>query len=251
MTNTEEKLEYKIIGDDIQAVDINLNPGDVIRAEAGSFMYMEDGVEMQTKAEGGIFSGFKRMLTGESFFITNFLNNSSQKRNVSFSAPYPGHIMPVNLDDFGGVFYCQKDSFLCAEGTVDIDIAFTKKIGAGLFGGEGFILQKLTGSGIAFVHIGGTLVERELQSGEHLKVDTGCLAGFSEGVDYDIKFIGGISNSLFGGEGLFFVTLTGPGKVYMQTLPFSRIADRINAGQTGGETRRGGNSLLGNILQGD
>lgn len=245
-----DKIDYQIIGSDIQAVSIGLDPSEVVRAEPGSLMYMEDDIQMQTNAEGGLFKGLKRMFSGESFFITNFLNSGSQKRTIAFSAPYPGHIMPVDLKNFNGVFYCQKNSFLCAAGGVDVDMSFTKKLGAGFFGGEGFILQKLAGDGLAFVHIGGTLVEKELAPGETLRVDTGCLAGFTEGITYDIQFIGGFQNTLFGGEGLFFATLTGPGKVFLQTLPFSRIADRINSGRTSGEVRRGG-GLIGTLTSGN
>lgn len=222
-------IDYTIYGDDMQIVEIELDPGEGVRAEAGAMMYMDEDIRMQTGVEGGLFKGFKRMLTGESFFITTFLNEGKTRQKVAFGAPYPGKIIPVDLKEFGGEILCQKDAFLCAAKGIDIDIAFTKKIGAGLFGGEGFILQRVRGDGMAFIHAGGTLVRRELKRGEVLKLDTGCLAAFSPTVDYDIQFIGGFKNALFGGEGLFLVRLEGPGIVYMQSLPLSRLADRIAA----------------------
>ncbi len=220
-------IDYKIYGDDMQLVEIELDPGEGVRAEAGAMMYMEEGIEMQTGTEGGLFKGFKRMLTGESFFITTFQYNGNGKGHVAFGAPYPGKIIPLHLDELGGSFLCQKDSYLCSANGIDIEVAFTKKIGAGLFGGEGFILQRLQGHGIAFVHAGGAIIKKELQPGESLKVDTGCLVAFSPTVNYDIEFIGGFKNALFGGEGLFLAKLTGPGTIYLQSLPFSRLADRI------------------------
>ena len=222
-------IDYKIHGDDMQIVEVELDPNEGVRAEAGAMMYMEDGIQMQTSAEGGAFKGFKRMLTGESFFITNFYNISSVKRHIAFSAPYPGKIIPIDLAAVGGSFLCQKDAFLCAANGVDIEIAFTKKLGAGFFGGEGFILQRLVGNGLAFVHSGGTIIQKNLVPGETLKVDTGCLVAFSPSVDYDIQFVGGFKNTLFGGEGLFFAKLTGPGIVYLQSLPLSRLADRLSS----------------------
>ena len=205
---------------------------------------------------GGIFKGLKRAITGESFFITTFLNNASGKAKVAFAAPYPGKIIPISLNDFGGRIICQKDSFLCAAQGIEIEIAFTKRLGAGVFGGEGFILQRLEGDGMAFVHAGGTIVEKDLVASETLRVDTGCLVAFNETIDYDIKFIGGFTNALFGGEGLFLATLTGPGKVYLQSLPFSSLADRVLASakfqQTGekkGATGIGG-EILGNLISG-
>lgn len=222
-------IDYTIYGDDMQIVEIELDPGEGVRAEAGAMMYMDQDIRMQTGVEGGIFKGFKRMLTGESFFITTFLNEGRTRQKVAFGAPYPGKIIPVDLKEFGGEIICQKDAFLCAAKGVDIDIAFTKRLGAGLFGGEGFILQRIRGDGMAFIHAGGTLIKRELKRGEVLKLDTGCLAAFTPGIDYDIQFIGGFKNALFGGEGLFLVRLEGPGIVYMQSLPLSRLADRIAA----------------------
>jgi uncharacterized protein (TIGR00266 family) len=250
-------IDFKIYGDDMQIVEIELDAGEGVRAEAGAMMYMEDGIVMQTSTGGGLFKGFKRMLTGESFFITTFLNNDRLKRRVAFGAPYPGKIIPLDLGQLGGRFLCQKDSFLCSARGIEIEVAFTRRIGAGLFGGEGFILQKLEGDGMAFVHAGGTIIEKELKKGERLKVDTGCLVAFAPTVDYDIKFVGGFKNALFGGEGMFLVQLTGPGHVYLQSLPFSRLADRIYAaaqfkqrGEKKGFAGIGG-GLLGGLLGGD
>ena len=211
----------------MQVVEIFLDPGEGVRAEAGAMLYMDQGIEMQTSTGGGLFKGFKRMLTGESFFITTFLNNAKEKRKLAFAAPYPGKILPLDLGLFGGRILCQKDSFLCAARGIEIEVAFTKKLGAGLFGGEGFILQRLQGDGLAFVHAGGTLLERDLLAGEVLMVDTGCLAAFAESIDYDIQFAGGFKNALLGGEGIFLARLEGPGKVFLQSLPLSRLADRI------------------------
>lgn len=249
-------IDYKIHGDDMQIVEIELDPGEAVRAEAGAMMFMEDGIEMQTSTGGGLFRGLKRMVTGESFFITSFLNNGSGKRRVAFSAPYPGKVIPLDLTALGGTFLCQKDGFLCAARGIEINVAFTKRIGAGLFGGEGFILQRLEGDGLAFVHAGGTILERRLGAGERLRVDTGCLVAFAPTVTYDIQFVGGFKNALFGGEGLFFASLTGPGLVYLQSPPFSRLADRILAasrgsvGESKGVAGLGGN-ILGGLLSGD
>ncbi|MDY0344193.1 MAG: TIGR00266 family protein [Lentimicrobium sp.] len=251
-----DAIDYKILGEEMQLVEIELDPNEGIRAEVGAMIYMDEGIEMQTNTGGGIFKGFKRMLTGDGFFITTFLNTSVSKRRVAFSAPYPGKIIPMNLTQLGGTMICQKDSFLCSARGIDIDIAFTRKIGAGLFGGEGFILQRLSGDGLAFVHSGGTIVQRNLQHGEKLYVDTGCLVALHPTVTYDIKFIGGFKNALFGGEGLFLAKLTGPGLVFLQSMPFSRLADRmVAATHTNREESRGigglGGSLLGGILGGD
>ncbi len=221
-------IDYRIFGDDIQVVEIELDPQEGVQAEAGAMLYMEQGIEMQTANKGGVWKGFKRMFTGESFFITSFHNTTGTgKEHVAFAAPYPGKIIPIDLGALGGTFLCQKDAFLCAASGIDIDIAFTKRIGTGLFGGEGFILQRLTGNGWAFLHAGGTILERNLLEGEILRVDTGCLVAFEPSVSYDINYIGGIKNALFGGEGLFLTTIQGPGKVYLQSLPFSKLADRI------------------------
>lgn len=248
------EIEYKIIGDDIHVVEIELDPGEGVRAEVGSMLYLEDNIKMETTTGGGIFQGLKRAITGESFFITNFINNGSQKRKAAFAAPYPGKILDINPMHYGGSFLCQKDAFLCAAMGIDINIAFTKRIGAGLFGGEGFILQELKGDGHAFIHAGGTIIKRELKSGETLRVDTGCLVGMSPEVDYDIQFIGGFKNALFGGEGLFYALVTGPGIVFLQSLPFSRIADRIMAAARFGgakEENRGLGGLFGGLISGD
>lgn len=250
-------IDYQIYGDDMQLIEIELDPGEGVRAEAGAMVYMEDGIEMQTSTGGGLFKGFKRMITGASFFITSFLYNGHGKGHVAFGAPYPGKIIPLDLGALGGRFLCQKDSFLCAAQGIEIEVAFTKKIGAGLFGGEGFILQRLEGDGLAFVHAGGTIIEKTLAAGQSLRVDTGCLVAFAPTVTYDIKFIGGFKNALFGGEGLFLAKLTGPGKVFLQSLPLSRLADRIMAGarSTNKGEQRGaagiGGDILGGILSGD
>lgn len=248
-------IEFQIFGDDLQLVEVTLDPNEGIRAEAGTMTYMEDGIQMQTSTGGGILRGLKRAVTGESFFITTFLNQGSKKSNVAFSAPYPGKVIPIDLSKEGGKFICQKDSFLCAAQGIEIEVAFTKKLGAGLFGGEGFILQRLEGDGLAFVHAGGTVIEKTLAQGESIRVDTGCIVGFSPSVDYDIKFVGGFRNALFGGEGLFIANLTGPGKIFLQSLPFSRLADRLKAAlrtQTGEKTGAAGlgGDILGKIISG-
>ncbi|NET56374.1 MAG: TIGR00266 family protein [Symploca sp. SIO2E6] len=222
-------IDYKIYGESLQLVEIELDPGEGVRAEVGTMAYMEQGIAMQTNTGGGLFAGFKRMLTGDGFFITTFLNNGRGKSRVGFAAPYPGEVIPLDLTEFGGEFLCQKDSFICAAKGIEIDIAFTKRLGAGFFGGEGFILQRLKGNGLAFVHAGGTIIEKNLAPGEELRVDTGCLVAFAPSIDYDIQFIGGFRNALFGGEGLFLAKMTGPGKLYLQSLPFSRLAERITS----------------------
>jgi len=219
-------------------------------------MFMEDGIEMQTSTGGGVFRGLKRMVTGESFFITTFLHTGSGKGHVAFGAPYPGKVVPLDLGEIGGRFLCQKDSFLCAAQGIEIEVAFTRRMGAGLFGGEGFILQRLEGDGLAFVHAGGTVIRRELGLGETLRVDTGCLVAFAPTVEYDIQMVKGFKNALFGGEGLFLATLRGPGVVYLQSLPLSRLANRIMAGAS---RKRGekkgvaglGGDVLGGLLGGD
>lgn len=248
------EIDFRILGDDIQVVEVEMDPGEAVRAEAGAMLYMEQGIDMQTGTSGGIMKGLKRMITGESFFITTFTNNGSGKKKMAFAAPYPGKIIPINPANFGGSFMCQKDGFLCAAQGIEINIAFTKKIGAGLFGGEGFILQELSGDGNTFIHAGGTILERRLSAGEQLRVDTGCLVAFEPTIDYDIKFIGGFKNSLFGGEGLFYAQLTGPGLVYLQSIPFSRMADRIVAASRfggGREESTGLGGLLGGFISGD
>jgi uncharacterized protein (TIGR00266 family) len=262
---TAHEIDYHIYGEEMQYVEIELDPQEAVVAEAGSFMMMDNGIQMQTifgdganQTEGimgKLFSAGKRLLTGESLFMTVFLNHDRSKRRVSFASPYPGKIVPIDLRQFHGKFICQKDAFLCAAKGVSVGIEFSRKLGRGLFGGEGFIMQKLEGDGLAFIHAGGTLARKELGAGEVLKVDTGCIVGFSQTVDYDIEFVGGIKNTIFGGEGLFYATLRGPGIVYIQSLPFSRLADRIyaSAPQGGGQQRGEGSILggLGNLLDGD
>jgi uncharacterized protein (TIGR00266 family) len=246
-----DEIEYKIFGDDMQIVEIELDPGESVRAEAGAMMYMEDGVTMQTSTGGGFLKGLSRVVTGESFFITTFTNEASAISHAAFGAPYPGKIIPLDLRDYGGTMFCQKDSYLCSANGIEVSIAFTKKLGAGIFGGEGFILQKLQGNGLAFIHAGGTILEKNLSPGETLRVDTGCLTAFDTSIDYDIQFVGGFTNALFGGEGLFIAKLTGPGKVFLQGLPFSRLADRVMAAATyknKGESSRGGLGGLGGLL---
>lgn len=259
------EIDYHIYGEEMQYVEIELDPQEIVIAEAGSFMMMDNGIRMETvfgdgsQQQSGLFdkllSAGKRVLTGESLFMTAYINQNYGKSKVSFAAPYPGKIIPIDLTQYQGKFICQKDSFLCAAKGVAIGIEFSKKLGRGLFGGEGFIMQKIEGDGMAFVHSGGTLAKKELASGEVLKVDTGCIVGFTKDVDYDIEFIGGIKNSLFGGEGLFYATLRGPGTVYIQSLPFSRLADRIiaSAPKAGGSSREEGSLLggLGRMIDGD
>ncbi len=259
------EIEYEIHGDDMQFVEVILDPNEAVVAEAGGMMYMEDGVEMETifgdgsQQASGIMGmltgGVKRLLTGESLFMTLFHNRSSRRVKAAFGAPYPGKIIPIHLAQLGGEVIMQKDSFLCAARGVAVGIAFNKKLGVGLFGGEGFIMQRLQGDGWAFIHAGGTLLTRDLAPGETLRVDTGCVVGFSPGVEFDIQYVGKIKSALFGGEGLFFATLRGPGRVWLQSLPFSRLADRIYAAapQTGGRGRGEGSILggLGGLLDGD
>jgi len=257
-------IDYQLIGDDLQGVVITLDPGEGVIAEAGAMLYMEDGIEMATTLDpnaqgGGLFGKLlgagKRLLAGESFFLTLYGNAATRRRDVAFAAPVPGKIRALDLKDWGGQIIAQKDSFLCAARGVSLDIAFTRRIGAGFFGGEGFILERLTGDGLAFVHACGALIERTLAPGERLRVDTGCLVAMQSSVDYDIQTVPGFKNALFGGEGLFFVQLTGPGKVILQTLPFSRMADKIIAASRIGHGRRQeeGSVLgpLGDILSGD
>ena len=252
-----DEIEYRVVGDDMQLVEIALDPGEAVRAEAGAMLYVTDGVEIQTSTGGGVFKGLKRVFAGETFFITSFLYTGRGKGIAAFAAPYPGKIIPIDLTQFGGRVLVQRDGFLCAAAGIEIEVAFTKRLGAGLFGGEGFILQRLRGDGMTFVHAGGTVLRRDLAAGETLRVDTGCLVALAESVDYDIQFIGGVRNALFGGEGLFLARLTGPGPVYLQSLPFSRLADRVlqAARFTQRDEKKGvggiGGSILGDILQGD
>lgn len=262
---TSHEIDYEIFGEEMQYVEIELDPQEAVIAEAGTFMMMDSGIGMDTifgdgsnqnqGVMGKLFSAGKRLLTGESLFMTVFLNNDYGKKKVSFASPYPGKIVPIDLTNYRGKFICQKDAFLCAAKGVTVGIEFSKRLGRGLFGGEGFIMQKLEGDGMAFVHAGGTLARKELAPGEVLKVDTGCIVGFTQDVDYNIEFIGGIKNSLFGGEGLFFATLRGPGIVYIQSLPFSRLAGRVlAAAPQAGNNQKGEGSILGglgNLLDGD
>jgi uncharacterized protein (TIGR00266 family) len=264
---TMHEVEYQIVGDDLQFVKIELDPGEAALAEAGAMMYIEDGITMETifgdgsqsSQQGGLMgtllSAGKRLLTGESLFMTVFQNQGQGKKKVAFAAPYPGRIEAVKLSDIGGELLAQKESFLCAAKGVSLGIAFTKRFGVGLFGGEGFILERLTGDGWCFLHAGGTHEERTLAPGELLRVDTGCIVAMQPSVTYDIEMVGGIKTALFGGEGLFLATLRGPGRVWLQSLPFSRLASRIYAAapQAGGRRREEGSILggLGNLLDGD
>ncbi|MHB1073122.1 MAG: TIGR00266 family protein [Gemmatimonadaceae bacterium] len=257
-------IDYRIIGDDMQAVIVTLDPGEMVLAEAGAMLYMQDGIVMNTtldpNAQGGglmgkLFSGAKRVLSGDSFFVTTFANNGVRRQDVGFSAPYPGKIYPVDLREWGGTIIAQKDAFLCAARGVNVTIAFTRKLGVGFFGGEGFILQRIEGDGLAFLHASGALQEFRLAAGETLRVDTGCLVAMDPSVDYDIQTVPGIKTALFGGEGLFFTLLRGPGRVILQTMPFSRLANRIIAAapRAGGRSREEGSVLgaLGGLLDGD
>lgn len=259
------EIDYEVLGEDLQFVKVELDPGEAVVAEAGSMMYLEDGIQMETifgdgspqqkGFMGALMGAGKRLLTGESLFMTVFQNQDQRKRKAAFAAPYPGRIQALHLSELGGELLCQKDSFLCAAKGVSIGIAFNKRFGAGLFGGEGFIMQRLQGDGWCFVHAGGMHEERTLAPGETLRVDTGCLVALQPTVEYDIQFVGGLKSAIFGGEGLFFATLRGPGRVWLQSLPFSRLASRIYAAapQTGGRGREQGSILggLGNLLDGD
>ncbi len=259
------ELDYEIVGDDMQMVLVELDPGETVIAEAGAMNYMEDGISFEAKMGDGstanegvmgkLLSVGKRALTGESLFMTHFTHQGTGKKQVAFAAPYPGKIIPVHLPEHGGQLICQKDAFLCAAFGTKVSIAFNKRLGAGFFGGEGFILQKLVGDGLAFIHAGGTIIQRELGPGETLKVDTGCLVAFDPGVDYDIQRAGNLKSMFFGGEGLFLATLTGPGTVWIQSLPFSRMADRIiaHAPSSGGSSKGEGSILggIGRLLDGD
>lgn len=269
-------VDYHLHGDDMQFVELELDPGEAAIGEAGSMMYMEDGIQMTTvfgdgsagSAGGGLFGKLlgagKRLITGESLFTTVYTNEGHGKRKVAFAAPYTGKIIAFDLSQYGGTMICQRDAFLCAAKGVALGIAFQRKLGTGFFGGEGFIMQKLDGDGLAFAHSGGTVLKRELQPGEVLRVDTGCVVAYTSGIDFDIQFVGGIKTALFGGEGLFFATLRGPGTVWIQSLPFARLASRIFAAapmSQGGGGRGGeqgglaggllGGSLLGGLVGGD
>ena len=262
MRNNHE-IDYRIYGEEIQYVEVELDPNETAVAEPGSFMMMEDGLQMQTIFGDGstqqnysilskLFTAGKRMLVGENLFMTAYTNVSNTKKQVCFAAPYAGKIIALDLQQLGGKIICQKDAFLCAAKGVAIGIEFQKKLGTGLFGGEGFIMEKLEGDGMAFLHAGGYVQEKILKEGELIKIDTGCIVGFTASVDYDIQFVGGIKNTLFGGEGLFFATLRGPGKVWIQSLPISRLASRILSYGVGSRKEEG--SILGgigNMIDGD
>jgi uncharacterized protein (TIGR00266 family) len=260
MTNTE--IDYQIYGEEMQFVSIELDPQESVVAEPGAFMMMDDGIQMETLFGDGsqenrgffgkLLKAGTRVLAGESLFMTAFTNQENNKRKVSFASPYPGKIIPLDLSTFNNKVICQKDAFLCAAKGVSIGIEFQRKLGTGLFGGEGFIMEKLEGDGLAFLHACGHVFEKELRAGEILKIDTGCIVGFTASVNYDIQFVGGIKNTLFGGEGLFFATLTGPGKVWIQTLPVSRLAGRILTYATTMRKEEGSIlGVVGNIFDGD
>ncbi len=251
------ELDYKLFGDDMQIVEIELDPGETVIAEAGAMNYMEDGIDFEakmgdgSKLVGGLFDSLlhvgKRVLTGESIFMTHFTNQGQGKKRVAFAAPYPGKIIPLEMAQFGEELICQKDAFLCAALGTSIDIAFQRKLGTGFFGGEGFILQRLRGDGKAFIHVGGTVIKKELR-GETLRVDTGCLAAFTKGIDYDIERTGSLKSMVFGGEGLFLATLRGHGTVYLQSLPFSRLANRVlQASSSGMGASKDQGSVLGGL----
>ncbi len=257
MTKQCQEVDYKIIGHDMQLVEVELDPGETVIAEAGAMTYMEEGIDFEAKmgdgsaADSGFFGKLmqagKRVISGESLFMTHFTHRGTGKSHVAFAAPYPGSIIPLNLAHIGGEILCQKDAFLCAALGTQLDIAFTKRIGAGFFGGEGFILEHLRGDGMVFIHAGGTIIEKELH-GETLRLDTGCLVAFQSSISYDIERAGNLKSMLLGGEGLFLATLRGTGKVWIQSLPFSRMADRIiaNAPSYGGK-QKGEGSIFGNI----
>ena len=250
-------MDYELLGDDMQVVEIELDPNETVIAEAGAMNYMEDGIAFESKMGDGskpdegvlgkLLNVGKRVLTGESIFLTHFTNRGSGKKRVAFAAPYPGKIIPMDLSKFGGEILCQKDAFLCAALGTEVGIAFTKRLGTGFFGGEGFILQRLRGDGLAFVHVGGTVITKHLNN-EVIRVDTGCLAAFTSGIKYNIERAGNLKSMFFGGEGLFLATLSGTGTVLLQSLPFSRLADRIldHAPKAGG-SRKGEGSILGGI----
>jgi uncharacterized protein (TIGR00266 family) len=258
--NRMDEVDYTINGAEMQFVEIELDPMEAAVAEAGVLMYMEDGIRMETifgdgsRQSGGFLDSLvgagKRLLTGATLFMTIFQNQSTVKRKVAFAAPFPGKILPIRLSEIGGELIAQKESFLCGARGVAIDIAFQKRIGTGFFGGEGFIMQRLQGDGLAFVHAGGTLLERDLAPGEVVRVDTGCVVAFTPSVDFDIEYVGSVKSALFSGEGIFFATLRGPGRIWLQSLPFSRLADRIiaSAPKAGGRSREEG-SVLGGLGQ--
>jgi uncharacterized protein (TIGR00266 family) len=263
-------VDYEIKGSEMQFVEVELDPGEAAIGEAGSMMFMDAGIGMDSvfgdgsAQQGGFFGKLlgagKRLVTGESLFTTIYTNQSTLKQRVGFAAPYPGKILPINLKQLGGMLICQKDAFLCAARGVSLGIYFQQKLSVGFFGGEGFIMQKLEGDGLAFVHAGGTVMRRDLQPGQTLLVDTGCLVAMTPNVNFEIQYVGKIKTALFGGEGLFFAKVTGPGSVWLQSLPFSRLASRVFAAapQRGGSREEGsvltglvGGGVLGGILSGD
>jgi uncharacterized protein (TIGR00266 family) len=263
-------VDFEIKGSEMQFVEVELDPGEAAVGEAGSMMYMDSGIAMDTvfgdgsKSEGGLFGKLlgagKRLITGESLFITVYTNQGAQKQRVAFAAPYPGKILPMDLSKLGGMLLCQKDSFLCAARGVSLGIAFQQKLSVGFFGGEGFIMQKLEGNGLAFVHAGGTVMRRDLQAGQTLLVDTGCVVAYTPSVSFEIQYVGKVKTALFGGEGLFLARMSGPGTVWLQSLPFSRLASRVFAAapQRGGSREEGSmlggfgaGGLLGGVLGGD
>lgn len=258
-----DEIDFTVFGEEMQFVEILLDSGEGIVAEAGAMMYMDSSIQIDTvfgdgsgrdtgKGVMGMLKGAgKRVLTGESLFMTVFTNKGSGKSPVAFAAPYPGKIIPFDLSHYGGRLICSRDAFLCAAEGIAIEIAFQKKIGVGLFGGEGFIMQRLEGDGLTFLHAGGTIIKKELATGETLKIDTGCLVALCPSVDYDVEFVGNIKSAVFGGEGLFLSTLRGPGTVWLQSLPFSRLANRMAGAARGSSTNKGEGSLLGNIGIGD
>ena len=264
MSNASIEIHFQIYGDDMQTVEVELDPGETVVAEAGAMNWMEEGISFEARMGDGsaLESGFfgsllgagKRIMTGESLFMTHFTNDSMSKRRVAFASPYPGKIMPVQLGDLGGEVICQKDAFLCAVRGTQVSIALNKRLGAGFLGGEGFILQRLRGNGLAFLHAGGTIVQKELNN-DSLRIDTGCIVAYAGQIDYSVEMVGGMKSMFFGGEGLFLATLRGSGTVWLQSLPFSRLANRIlaNAPAAGGKTKGERSSIgkLGRIMGGD
>lgn len=256
-----DQIDYRLIGDDLQAVIITLDPGEMVQAEAGAMMYMQDGIVMNTTLDpnqqgggllGKLFQGAKRALSGDTFFVTTFANAGNARQDVAFSSHFPGKILPVELLEWGGTLIAQKDSFLAAARGANVTVAFTRRIGAGFFGGEGFILQRIDGDGLAFLHACGAMHEIHLSAGESLRVDAGCLVAMEARIDYDIEMVPGVKTALFGGAGLFFARLRGPGRVLLQTLPFSRLADRIIAAAPHSRENRaerlGAAGLIGGVL---
>ncbi len=258
------EIDYNIIGEEMQLVEIELDPNETAIAEAGAFMYMDSTITMETifgdgskNSSTGLFGKLlnagKRILTGESLFMTAFTNSGSNKQKVAFASPYPGKIISFDLSRYGQKIICQKDAFLCAAKGVSVGIQLQKKLGTGLFGGEGFIMQKLEGDGMAFCHAGGHIIKKDLKPGEVLKVDTGCVVAYTQTLNFDIQFVGGIKNTIFGGEGVFFATLSGTGSVWLQSLPISRLAARLSEYSRPGNQKGEGSILggLGNLLDGD